>query len=232
MRALKRAVLAFVLRSTTWATACSRAITADASCGMLQFDETRALAAACAPSSVSNSGIPSPVLRGDADGAGETFQISLSSRPVLESVDLIEAPSESVCPTAPISSSTALTARICSSACGWLTSTTCSSSSACTTSSRVALNASTRRWGSLRMKPTVSVSSTFWLRGQAQTARRGIERGEHLVFGQRGRAGQGIEQRRFAGVGVTHDGRQRPEIALAARRAGSGDAGGLPPVRG
>ena len=44
-------------------------------------------------------------------------------------------------------------------------STTCSSKSACTTSSSVALNASTSPCGSLRMKPTVSVSKTFWFVG-------------------------------------------------------------------
>ena len=51
-----------------------------------------------------------------------------------------------------------LTTSICSSKWGWLTSTTCTSTSASRTSSSVDLNESTRCVGSLRMKPTVSVN--------------------------------------------------------------------------
>ena len=47
-----------------------------------------------------------------------------------------------------------------SSALGCVTSTTCSSRSASRTSSNVLLKLSTSAWGSLRMKPTVSASST------------------------------------------------------------------------
>ena len=61
----------------------------------------------------------------------------------------------------PSSLSTAFTARICSSAVGLLASTTCSSSRACRASSSVALNDATRWCGRSRMKPTVSVSSTW-----------------------------------------------------------------------
>ena len=51
---------------------------------------------------------------------------------------------------------------------------------------------------------------------QFQPARGGVQRGEQFVLGQDFRAGEGVEQRGFARVRVTHDGRERPEIALAS----------------
>lgn len=48
----------------------------------------------------------------------------------------------------------------CCSACGWPTSRTCSSRSACTASSSVALKLATRLCGKSRTKPTVSLSIT------------------------------------------------------------------------
>ena len=52
------------------------------------------------------------------------------------------------------------------------------------------------------------------VRRQAQTAGRGIERGEEFVHGEHVRAGEFIQQRGFAGVGITDDARQRPAVAL------------------
>ena len=56
------------------------------------------------------------------------------------------------------SARTCSTTRICPSQSGWLASTTWSSTSAPRTSSRVARKLATRWCGSLRMKPTVSVT--------------------------------------------------------------------------
>ena len=52
--------------------------------------------------------------------------------------------------------------------------------------------------------------------GQRQAPGGRIERREKFVLGDHVRAGQEIEQRRFAGIGVTNHGRHRPLMALAA----------------
>ena len=119
-------------------------------------------------------------------------------------------------PSAPISDKTSLTAAICSAACGWLTSTTCSSNSACTTSSSVALKASTRPCGSLRMKSHRVSQEYVLIRRQPQPPRGRVQRGEQFVLRQRVRAGQRVEQGGFAGVGVADDRGQRPKMALPA----------------
>ncbi len=51
--------------------------------------------------------------------------------------------------------------------------------------------------------------------GQTEAARGGIERGEHHVLRERGRAGEAVEQGGFAGVGIADDRGERPEIALS-----------------
>ena len=56
--------------------------------------------------------------------------------------------------------------------------------------------------------------------GQTQAPRRRIEGGEQFILGQRGGPGEGVEQSRFAGIGVADDRGQRPEVALAARALG------------
>ena len=61
------------------------------------------------------------------------------------------------------------------------------------------------RVGRLLMKPTVSVSRTSRPLGR-RAARRGIEGGEELVLGQDRRAGQRVEERALAGVGVADEG--------------------------
>ena len=67
------------------------------------------------------------------------------------------------------------------------------------------------------MKPTVSVSRSFWLPGQQELAGRRVERREELVLGQDGGARQGVQERGLAGVGVADDGRRRHGHAHPAR---------------
>ena len=55
---------------------------------------------------------------------------------------------------------------------------------------------------------------------QINASRGGIERGKEFILSQHFRAGERVEQRRLAGVGVAHDGRQRPLAALAALALG------------
>mmetsp|Transcript_12531 Transcript_12531/g.35412 ORF Transcript_12531/g.35412 Transcript_12531/m.35412 type:complete len:313 (-) Transcript_12531:236-1174(-) len=68
---------------------------------------------------------------------------------------------------APISCSTAVTARDWAAALGWLTSTTCTSRLAYAISSSVARKAATRPVGSFWMNPTVSVNSACCPAGRA-----------------------------------------------------------------
>ena len=66
---------------------------------------------------------------------------------------------------------------------------------------------------------------------QPELAHGRIERLEHLVLGGHGRAGQAVEERRLAGVGVADDGHDRQRDALAPRpmqRARAHHAGELP----
>ena len=74
------------------------------------------------------------------------------------------------------------------------------------TTSRVDLNASTRPWGSLRMKPTVSVQQHPLAAGQVEAAGGGVEGGEQAVLDEHAGVGELVEQRRLAGVRVADDG--------------------------
>jgi hypothetical protein len=56
--------------------------------------------------------------------------------------------------------------------------------------------------------------------GEAESAGGGIEGGEEFIFGDHFSAGEGIEEGGFAGVGVTDDGSERPEMAAAAGALG------------
>lgn len=47
----------------------------------------------------------------------------------------------------------------------------------------------------------------FVLFGEAEPPGGGVQRGEQLVFRQHLGAGQGVEERRFSGVGVAHQAR-------------------------
>ena len=107
---------------------------------------------------------------------------------------------------APISSSTSRTASICPSGSGAEASTTWTSRSASATTSSVDLNASTSWWGSLRTKPTVSVSSTVSPPGSVEPAGGRVEGGEQAVLDEHAGVGEPVEQRRLAGVGVADDG--------------------------
>jgi len=56
--------------------------------------------------------------------------------------------------------------------------------------------------------------------GEAEAARGGIEGGEEFVFGEDGRAGEGVEESGFAGVGVADDGGEGPLLAETALALG------------
>ena len=94
-------------------------------------------------------------------------------------------------------------------------SRTCRIRSAASTSSSVARKAATSVVGRSEMKPTVS--DRMMRRPLASFTSRmvGIERGEHLVLGDHAGAGQAVEQRRLAGIGVADDGHHRVGHALA-----------------
>ena len=102
------------------------------------------------------------------------------------------------------SSSTASTACICRRRSGSAASTTWSSRSASTASTSVLWNEATRWCGSLRMKPTVSVSSARCALGAHHLPRGGVERGEEPVLDEHVGAGERVEERALAGVGVAH----------------------------
>ena len=124
--------------------------------------------------------------------------------------------------SAPISASTSRTARMLPPTSGALASTTWTSRSASTATSSVDRNASTSWWGSLRMNPTVSVSSTDSPPGSVEAAGGGVERGEQAVLDQHAGVGQAVEQRRLAGVRVADDhdlGELAPALGLALGRA-------------
>ena len=129
----------------------------------------------------------------------------------------------------------ASTARTCWSRRGSAASTTWSSRSASASSSSVALKAATRSLGRSRMKPTVSVMITSRSRGKRSRRLVGIEGGEELVLHQHRGVGEGVEQRRLAGVGVADDGEDRQAAVVAlppAQVAVLGEAGHPPLQRG
>ena len=94
------------------------------------------------------------------------------------------------------------------------------SRSASLTSSSVALNDSINVCGSLRKKSDRVGEQHALLVRQNEAARGRIERGEKSVFRDDVRAGEQIQQRRFAGIGVTDHGRDRPLMAFPSLRAG------------
>ena len=119
---------------------------------------------------------------------------------------------------APISASTASTCAMRSSRSGSAASITCSSRSASRASARVERNAATSSCGRSRTKPTVSASTTRAAAAASMRRTVGIERGEQLVGGVRVGAGERVEQRRLAGVGVA-DQRDARQFAAHARAA-------------
>ena len=126
------------------------------------------------------------------------------------------------CSPAPISSSVSSTARFIAIACSSPAeaSSTCSSRSARRSPRASRAKASTSWWGSLRMKPTVSVSRCA--RPPILTVLRGrVEGVEQPVAHTDLRPRQRVEQRRLAGVGVADEGdrRQRGALALGALTA-------------
>ena len=95
-------------------------------------------------------------------------------------------------------------------------SRTCRTRSASITSSSVARKAATSVVGRSEMKPTVSDRIALPAARQLHLAHGRIERLEHLVLGRDRSAGQAVEQRRLAGIGVADDGHHRKRHALAA----------------
>ena len=74
-------------------------------------------------------------------------------------------------------------------------------------------------WGSLRTKPTVSVTQHPLAAGQVEAAGGGVDGGEQAVLDQHAGVGEAVEQGRLAGVGVADDGDRRqpgpgPGLAL------------------
>ena len=96
--------------------------------------------------------------------------------------------------------------------------------SASATSSSVARNAATSVVGRSETKPTVSERTTVVPLRQLDAAERRVERGEQAVVGEDLGAGQRVEQRRLAGIGVAdqrHDGLAGALAALRAAGAGA-----------
>ena len=120
--------------------------------------------------------------------------------------------------------------RRCSSQLGCATSTTCSTRSASVASSRVDRKGATRWWGSLRMKPTVSVRTAVTPSPRRDPARARVEGREQPVLDQHLAARQAAEQRRLAGVGVADqgDGRQLADVARRRSRRSRSITASLP----
>ena len=114
--------------------------------------------------------------------------------------------SSSGMPSAPISASTVRTASTWPSKSGAEPSTTWRMRSASPTDSRVERKASTTWWGSLRTKPTVSVTSTVSPPGQVELTGPGVKGGEEPVLDEHVGAAHPVEQARLAGVGVADQG--------------------------
>ena len=123
-----------------------------------------------------------------------------------------------------MSSSTATTSARCAALSGCAASRTCRITSASATSSSVARNAATSSCGRSLMKPDGVGQDRAPRRRQPQPAHRRIERGEQLVARRHIGAGQRIEQRGLAGIGVAdqRDHRERhapPREAVQAAGA-------------
>ena len=144
-------------------------------------------------------------LGADRDGVRDAASARTGRLPRLRRCRSCSAAGSRACPSAPISSSTSWTLLNCCSACGWPTSSTCRSRSACTASSSVALKLATRLCGRSRTKPTVSLSRTSVAALELPGAGLGVERGEELVVGVRAGGGERVEQRALAGVGVADE---------------------------
>ena len=171
----------------------------------------------------SSSSRPSPRQRRDVQRAGIERRAAARARPRRAESHLLKTSSVGT-RSAPTSASTACTAAMWRSRSALDASMTCSSRSASATSSSVARNAATSACGSRSMKPTVSETSSSRLIRQPHLPDERIERHEQRVGRDRVAAGQRVEQRRLAGVGVAdqRDGRHRrlvPPLAQLRRGA-------------
>ena len=115
-------------------------------------------------------------------------------------------------------------ARSAPAAAGDETSTTCSTSAASVTSSSVARKAFTSVVGRLRMKPTVSLTSTRRREGSVSGRTVGSSVANMRASASTLAPGEAVEQRGFAGVGVAHqrEGGQRHGAAAAAVQGAAG----------
>ena len=159
-----------------------------------------------------------PLRRADPHRARPAIRTALELRVELEPIDLVIdaqlrnlARRRSRC-------STVSTCPMCSSRRGSLASTTCSSRCASRASCSVDWNAATSSCGNSRMNPTVSASTTGAPPGRRNAAHGRIQRREQLVRDVDIAAGQRIEQRRLAGIGVANQ-RHRRHRDLGARAA-------------
>ena len=114
----------------------------------------------------------------------------------------------------PSSSSTALTASICSSASGLEASTTCSSRSAWRASSSVALNEATSECGRFADEADGVGEQDVAAAAELPAPGPGVEGGEELVLDEHAGVGQGVHQGALAGVGVA-DERDGRHVAAA-----------------
>ena len=121
---------------------------------------------------------------------------------VAAQIDLVENQQLANLAGADAACSTSRTCSMRSSRNGSLASTTCSSKSASRASCKVERNAATNSCGSARTNPTVSANTTSPTPANFDPPHGGIERREQLVGDEAVRAGQRIEQRRLAGIGI------------------------------
>ena len=116
------------------------------------------------------------------------------------------------------------TCTFCSSIMGLEASRTCRSSSARSTSSRVARKLVTRVWGRLRMKPTVSDSRTLRREGSWSCRSLGSSVANMRRRLEHAGLGEGVEEGALAGVGVADQGDDGHGDGLAALALLAADA--------
>ena len=139
--------------------------------------------------------------------------------------------SSSSMPSFTMPSSTAVTSARCAALSGCAMSRTCRIRSASATSSSVARKAATSSVGRSLMKPTVSDRIARRPEGRRGRAWSGSSVAKSWSSRHHLGAGHGVEQRRFAGIGVAdqRDHRGRHALARAAvQRAGAADLLQLP----
>ena len=151
-----------------------------------------------------------------------------SKRSILFQTSRMRAPASGSMPSW---RSTVSTSRCCASASSCEMSRTWRMRSASSTSSSVARKAATSCVGRSEMKPTVSDRIALPPCGRLERAHGRVERREQQVVGQHVGAGQAVEQRRFAGIGVADQRDHAVRHALPRRRAAAAASPAPSPVR-